>query len=205
VNGMDERLQAYLDGELPLEQLPAELRDQAAEWDGLLARVRETAPAGAPLGLDRRVMAGIRASGRSRRRAWLGWLLRPRPLPVSPLAAAAAIALVALAVLRPWSGSTADEGAVAGRVYVQFVVDAPEARSVHLAGDFSEWQPGIALSDPEGDGTWTARVPLEPGVHEYMFVIDGSRWVPDPNALTSTDDGFGRRNSVLAVGPANGT
>ncbi len=205
MNVMDERLQAYLDGELSLDELPAELRDRAAEWDDLLARVRETAPAGAPLGLDRRVLAGIRAGDRSRRPAWLAWLLRPRPLPVSPLTAAAAIALVALAVARPWSGPSAEEGVVAGRVYVQFVVDAPEARSVHLAGDFSEWQPGIALADPEGDGTWTARVPLEPGVHEYMFVIDGSRWVPDPNALTSTDDGFGRRNSVLAVAPANGT
>jgi hypothetical protein len=205
VNGMDERLQAYLDGELPLEALPAELRARAEEWDGLLARVRETAPAGAPLGLDRRVMAALQDRRRSRGPAWLAWLLRPRPLPVSPLAAAAAVALVALAVARPWSGPAADDGSVAGRVYVQFVVDAPGARSVHLAGDFSDWQPGVALSDPEGDGTWTARVPLEPGVHEYMFVIDGSRWVPDPNALTSTDDGFGRRNSVLAVAPANGT
>lgn len=205
MSGMDERLQAYLDGELPLERLPAELRERAAEWDGLLARIRETAPAGAPLGLEARVISELRAGGRSRRPAWLDWLLRPRPLPVSPIAAAAAVALVALAVIRPWAGSAGDGAAVAGRVYVQFVVDAPEARSVHLAGDFSDWQPGVALVDPEGDGTWTARVALEPGVHEYMFVIDGSRWVPDPNALSSADDGFGRRNSVLAVAPTNGT
>lgn len=205
MNVVDERLHAYLDGEIHLEDLPPELRAQAVEWDGLLARVRATAPAGAPAGFERRVLDALRAAGRPARPAWLEWLLRPRPLPVSPLAAAAAIALVALALFRPWAGSAPEEGAVVGRVHVQFVVEAPEARSVHLAGDFSDWEPGIALADPEGDGTWSGRVPLEPGVHEYMFVIDGARWIPDPNALTSTDDGFGRRNSVLAVAPANGT
>jgi hypothetical protein len=205
VNGMDERLQAYLDGEIRLEDLPAELRPRAVEWDDLLARVRDTAPAGAPPGLEWRVLEGLRADGRPARPAWLAWLLRPRPLPVSPLAAAGAIALVALAVLRPWAGPAPDGGAVAGRVHVQFVVEAPSARSVHLAGDFSDWEPGIELADPEGDGTWSARVPLEPGVHEYMFVIDGSRWIPDPNAIASTDDGFGRRNSLLAVAAPNGT
>jgi 1,4-alpha-glucan branching enzyme len=90
-------------------------------------------------------------------------------------------------------------GAEPGQVYVQFVIAAPGARSVALAGDFSEWSPSIELSDADLDGVWSARVALEPGVHEYMFVIDGSEWRPDPNSLSYTDDGFGQRNSVLAV------
>ena len=98
-----------------------------------------------------------------------------------------------------------DERSVAGRVYVQFVVEAGAAESVHLAGDFSDWEPTISLDDSDGDGIWSGRVPLEPGVHEYMFVIDGSEWVPDPNAAASRDDGFGRQNSLLAVSPVSGT
>ena len=56
---MDSRLQAYLDGDLPLDGLPAELRATAAEWDGLLDEIRATSPAGAPLGLDTRVLSEI--------------------------------------------------------------------------------------------------------------------------------------------------
>src|SRR5690606_32428185 len=95
--------------------------------------------------------------------------------------------------------------AESGAVYVQFVMSAPGARSVALAGDFNEWTPSVALEDPDGDGVWTGRVALEAGVHEYMFVIDGTEWRPDPNALSYTDDGFGRRNSVLAVAPLDRT
>lgn len=91
------------------------------------------------------------------------------------------------------------------RVYVQFVISAPDARTVALAGTFNEWNPSIQLSDPDGDGLWTGRVALEPGVHEYMFVIDGSEWRPDPNAISYIDDGFGQRNSVLAITPVNET
>ncbi len=206
MNRIDERLQAYLDGEMSLESLPPELRERAAAWEGLLDVARTSAPAGAPLGMERRVLEALEAAGRPRGRpAWIDWILRPRTLRVSPLAAAAATAAIALLVLRPWTGPAAPDGEVARSVFVQFVVEAPGARSVQLAGDFSDWQPGVSLSDPDGDGVWSGRVPLEPGVHEYMFVIDGSEWMPDPNATSSTDDGFGRRNSVVAVSAMNGT
>jgi 1,4-alpha-glucan branching enzyme len=85
-------------------------------------------------------------------------------------------------------------------VYVQFVLDAPGAVSVAVSGDFNEWDRGAhRLDDPDGDGVWTGRVPVRPGIHEYMFVIDGERWVTDPGAQRYADDGFGNRNAVLAV------
>ncbi len=209
MTAMDPRLQAYLDGELRLEDLPPELRDRAVEWDGLLDQVARSAPAGAPLGLDARVMRTIRARSAPAHRVsqWVDWVVRPRTIRVSPLAGLAVAAVLVLAVVRPWAGGPAslDETSVAGRVYVQFVVEAGAAESVHLAGDFSDWQPTISLDDSDGDGIWSGRVPLEPGVHEYMFVIDGSEWVPDPNAAGSRDDGFGRQNSLLAVSPVSGT
>jgi 1,4-alpha-glucan branching enzyme len=84
-------------------------------------------------------------------------------------------------------------------VYVQFVLDAPGARSVSVGGDFDGWNGSFALEDPDGDGVWTGRAPVEPGLHSYMFLLDGSRWVTDPEASRYNDDGFGNRNAVLAV------
>jgi negative regulator of sigma E activity len=214
---LDRRIQAYLDGELRQEDLPNTLRRQAEDWDRLLSAVSRTAPDHAPEGLDRRVLAAIEAEhtrsesaarGRPVRDSGvLEWALRPRSIRVSPIAAAGLAAALLLAVLRPWGNPSPDvpDAPVTGTVYVQFVVEAESAESVHLAGDFSDWQPSIELTDPDGDGVWSGRVPLEPGVHEYMFVIDGSRWMTDPNAAGSRDDGFGRRNSLLAVSATSGT
>lgn len=199
---MDSRLQAYLDGDLPLEGLPAELRARAAEWDGLLDDIRSASPAGAPLGLDARVVAAIEANRPAARPGWLVWLLRPRMIPVPPaavLAAAAAIVLVVSLFGLPRGGAIAESV-----VYVQFVVDAPAAETVHLVGDFTEWQPTVELEDADGDGVWSGRVPLLPGVHEYMFVIDGADWVTDPNATSYQDDGFGQQNAIVAVSTLNG-
>jgi len=207
---MDSRLQAYLDGEIELERLPEELRVTAEAWDELLGTVRSTAPAGAPHGLEKKVLRQIRASraaegGRGR----LRWLLEPRPFAVSPLGALAAAAILVLVAVRPWSlggGSAPDEGMEIARVYVQFTVEAPTATSVDVVGDFTDWKPTIALDDADGDGVWSARVPLTPGVHEYMFVVDGATWMTDPNAAGYSDDGFGQQNAVLAIAePLNGT
>jgi len=201
---MDPRLQAWLDGEIEYEALPDELRVQADSWSDLLSG---TADAGlqAPPGAEARVMAAIRADTREGVGARLAsaaeWLVRPRSIRVSPVAVAAAVLLVAWSVTR----MAVAPAPVEESVYVQFVISAPDARTVALAGDFNEWNPSIQLDDPDGDGLWTARVALEPGVHEYMFVIDGSEWRPDPNAVSYTDDGFGQRNSVLAVMPIEET
>jgi 1,4-alpha-glucan branching enzyme len=74
------------------------------------------------------------------------------------------------------------------------------ATSVAVAGDFSGWEPSFTLDDLDGDGVWSGRVPVRPGVHAYMFVIDGTEWMTDPHAGHYQDDGFGNRNAVLAVG-----
>lgn len=197
---MDSRLQAYLDGDLALDQLPSELRRTAEAWERALEDIRATAPAGAPAGLDGRIRAAVGA--RRPRSAWLDWLIRPRPVPVSPIAAlAAALALLLALPL----GLTISSSGQQAEIYVQFVVDAPMAETVHVVGDFNDWQPTVALEDPDGDGVWSSRIPLRPGVHQYMFVIDGADWITDPNATSYQDDGFGQRNAVIAVSELNGT
>ncbi len=259
---MREELQRHLDGELAGERLPEALREEAEAWRALLEDVRAAGSAGAPAGLEARVMEAVRREGAVGRdpgwRRFARWWVRPRPVPVPPLAGALAAAALALLLLVPSGeqrrapaegptvtaarqasedaeGAPAPEAEGVARagedapsapsarqereevaaaredaageamptVYVQFVLRAPEASSVALAGDFNGWRPTIVLQDPSGEGVWTARVPLRPGVHEYMFVIDGSRWVTDPLAERYSDDGFGNRNAVLAISPAN--
>jgi 1,4-alpha-glucan branching enzyme len=70
---------------------------------------------------------------------------------------------------------------------------------VAVTGDFDGWSASNVLADPDGDGVWTGRVPVRPGVHAYMFLVDGSSWVTDPRADRYAEDGFGNRNAILAV------
>ena len=75
-----------------------------------------------------------------------------------------------------------------------------KAHTVAIAGDFNNWDPQTnTLEDPEGDGIWTGTLNLEPGRYEYMFVMDGEKWFPDPNALRYVKDGFGNKNAILEI------
>lgn len=199
---MRPELQAYLDGDLPREALPEDLRQQASRWETLLTEIESIGPLGAPAGLENRIVRSLpegRRAGRWSRAA--NWALRPRVIRISPLAGLAAAAALALLIVRPWSGGEPLTPPPERTIFVQFMLEAPGASSVAVAGDFNGWSPALVLTDPDGDGTWTGRLPLEPGVHEYMFVIDGSQWITDPEAERYTDDGFGNRNAVLVVAP----
>lgn len=79
-----------------------------------------------------------------------------------------------------------------------FLLPAPNARVVSLVGSFSEWEP-VPLSDDDGDGIWTAQVPLSPGRHEYAFIIDGRWFGQDPSADEYIKS-FGEYSSVRYVG-----
>lgn len=142
---------------------------------------------------------GDRVTGRvlGRVRTALGWLWRPRPItvPLRP-AVVAAVAVVALWVALP-PAVQRDAVPEVPSVFVQFRLDVSEAQEVRLAGDFTDWQPAHELRQV-APGTWTVVVPMQPGVHEYAFVIDGDRWTADPVAEQVTD-GFGGVNSRVAV------
>jgi hypothetical protein len=208
---MMDDLHRHLDGEVPLDALAPERRHEADAWDRMLASFRTADPlAPAPAWLEQRVMAEIDALPASRGLMdGLMWLWRPRPVRVSPLAAGLVVGALAAALLLPARWPGAGPGSVitpAGTgpgtesvVYVQFILEAPGATSVAVAGDFTDWQPTFALEDEDRDGVWSARVPVRPGVHAYMFVIDGTQWRTDPYAERYRDDGFGNRNAVLAV------
>lgn len=210
---MNDDLHRHLDGELERASLSELGQAEAEAWDRLLHTYRVEAPSGAaPPWLEDRVMAEIGAlptPGWARRT--LDWALEPRQVRISPLglglAAAAVVALLFVRAAFPGSsppipgpqatGGTSPEATPV--VYVQFSVEAPGARSVAVGGDFDGWEGVNTLADPDGDGIWSGRVAVRPGVYAYMFLLDGSTWVTDPLAERYAEDGFGNRNAVLAV------
>lgn len=93
------------------------------------------------------------------------------------------------------SGRTSEEEG--GTVRFEFTLPAT-ARAVSLVGDFNGWDAGVTPMVRDRSGrTWSARIPLEPGRHEYAFVVDGQRWVVDPLAPQVPDAGFGPTNAVV--------
>jgi hypothetical protein len=93
--------------------------------------------------------------------------------------------------------------AVPAGIPVTFVLRAPGATSVCVAGDFNSWDAAATPMAHAGSGDlWIVRVELPRGVHLYSFVLDGREWRPDPSAPLAADDAFGGRNSVVVVNGA---
>lgn len=136
---------------------------------------------------------------------------------------AAAAALLVVVVMRPWrpelsrreadsaftgaraqilpSGSTSEERG--GTVHFEFTVPS-NARQVALVGDFNGWDERATPMVQQGaNGTWSARIPLPPGRHQYAFVVDGTRWLVDPLAPQVPDGGYGPTNAVIVDGEAS--
>lgn len=212
---MNKHLKMYLDGELSLDALSAEDRAEAERWNSWLDTARQLDSGGAPSWLETRVMAALPARpDRVGLQGLLSWLTDPqlvrlRPISVGLVGAAAAFVLFfaysgPVRVNQPSLSPPANLHAVGAQpasiIYVQFVFASPVASTVTVAGDFNEWNVNATpLTDTDGDGVWTGRVALRPGLHKYMFVVDGEKWITDPQADSYVDDGFGMRNAVLSI------
>lgn len=90
-------------------------------------------------------------------------------------------------------------GPLVTRDGVRFSLEQPAAQSVAVAGTFNGWSRTAHPMTRDGSrGRWTAIVPLPPGEHLFMYVVDGA-WVTPPQAADFVDDGFGARNGVVVV------
>jgi hypothetical protein len=122
-------------------------------------------------------------------------LWAPREISLRPayvVGAAALLLLVTVAFpLRSAASRTNPQ------LFVQFRLDAPDATDVRLAGSFTNWEPRYELHEV-APGNWTITLPLSAGVHDYVFVVNGQRWIPDPYA-SRIDDGFGGVNSRISL------
>jgi 1,4-alpha-glucan branching enzyme len=82
---------------------------------------------------------------------------------------------------------------------ILFSFNAPSAKSVTISGSFNAWDTHKnRLSGPDNNGIWNIIIPLPEGRYEYLFIVDGKKWQPDPS-VPEVDDGFGGKNSVLIV------
>jgi len=202
---IDPRVHQALDGEIAREALPPELALQVARLEAAVAVLGMVVSpgAGADESVEARVMAAIRRPAPSRMWRLARWLAAPHSVtlrirPAWSLALAAAVALVTLLPAGDETPSIGEQEGIA-----QFVARFPGANSVHVAGSFNDWRSGtIPLQDPDHDGVWRTAVVLPAGAYEYMFVVDGERWVPDHLADRTVEDDFGRENSVVIVRPA---
>lgn len=188
--------------------------DDAAFVDRVAAPLRAAEHVDSAFG--ERVMSAVRADVRERAAARgtlapqrSGWWRRSWTLHLTPITAlAAAAAVVVLALLGTRAGiahrdrSSSFASASSDTVYVvRFVLVAPDARNVSIVGDFNNWDRATtALTRSGNDGVWTTTVALPPGRHEYAFIVDGEHWVPDPLANVTIHDDFGTASSIVTVG-----
>ena len=84
---------------------------------------------------------------------------------------------------------------------VRFLLTHPDARSVSVAGSFNEWSTTSHRMSRERTGAWTIVVPLPPGEHQFMFVVNDVEWIAPPAADDHAEDGFGKRNGIVVVRP----
>jgi len=197
------------------EMADREAADDAAFADRIAAPLR--APERAHPSLEKRVMDRVRMEGPAlypqggdSHESWW-WTKRVFEFtPLTGLAVAAGVtAIVALsgvAIGTRIGDRSKDVARITAPVakpdtiqLVRFVFVDAKASSVELVGDFNEWTKGsTSLKLSGAPGVWVAAVPLQPGRHEYAFIVNGTRWVTDPLAVKSSDD-FGTESSVIRV------
>ena len=155
--------------------------------------------------LREKVMAGVRAAGQPS--GVTPAVIRTRTVPVRPargfrvsgalLALAASVAWLAASatlvrsrgeptrVIRDATpgrmivlGDTVDSALHDTLRLVRFVLDAPSAARVAIAGDFNGWsRRATPLTDSSGSGVWSVVVALDRGSRRYSFVVNDTQWV----------------------------
>ena len=79
---------------------------------------------------------------------------------------------------------------------VKLEVAAPNAASVEVSGDFTEWRP-VTLTRGEG-GRWAVLLAIAPGTHQVNVRMNGDRWMVPPGLPPITDE-FGGSAGLLVV------
>lgn len=106
--------------------------------------------------------------------------------------------LVSAAIQKALKMKTLSDNRNAQQSVIPFVLTAPTARRVSLAGDFNNWDPCNMQMYKGSNGVWYLSVLLTPGSHEYRFIVDGV-WRDDPAAQQKTTNGFGNENCAKMV------
>lgn len=180
--------------------------DPVAERIAAPMRGGETLSAGFEDRLLSRIRAEAVEEARRRKDHPRSWWLAPRTVTRAPLMSfalaagfAAIVALSTLAAARIGPLASLFESTPDTVHVVRFVYVDSSARHIAVVGDFNGWGASEIPLAMNAGGVWTASVTLPPGAHEYAFVVDRSRWVADPFALSSRDE-FGTPTSRVNLG-----
>jgi hypothetical protein len=214
---MTRAIHEVLDGDRSRDGLNARELDELVRLEALVASVAAPLDGAESPDLTESVMTRVidsaqAVSGRRRLvpavQEFFAWAMTPRLIMVRlrPASAVGAFGFIALlALITPSLRAPDIQGlpVLAGaedaitQVYVQFRLEASGASHVALVGSFTGWSPVYELRETTA-GIWSVLLPLQPGVHDYSFIVDGTEWVADPHAL-QVDDGFGGVNSRIAL------
>lgn len=201
----------------PLAAFIAELREPVAVDPGskrrLMDMVREAPPP---------VAAALTRPAPARHRSHTVAAIRrtrgdgPRAASFGTLATAAGIALLmAIGTREPSAGDSGPArraviigdsvASVASALrdtlrIVQFILTAPAASRVALAGDFNDWNPrAMPLTRVSENGRWSVTLALAPGRHSYAYVVDDTQWVRDPAGTPAEPNDLTPPRSVVVV------
>lgn len=83
--------------------------------------------------------------------------------------------------------------------------DAIDVRSVHLVGDFNDWDPAATPMKRGKKHIYRTTLELEPGrEYQFRYWVNGEHWCNDWHADAYVPGPFGEDNSVV-VTPAEAT
>jgi len=175
----------------------------------IITSLNSLSPKPAPETFTQNIMAKISQKEIQIQTSWINRIKKQVsiPQPSFRLVGAAAAATLIVFFAFTFIFNTPDTSLIcSAEVQFSLKINDSKAHTVAIAGDFNGWNPQAnILEDPEGDGIWTGTLKLEPGRYEYMFVLDGEKWLPDPNALRYVKDGFGNKNAILEINNCNST
>jgi hypothetical protein len=204
---MEDILARYLDGNLDEKEADALLRtareDRSLEkelrdYEAILTAAEQLPPASPRQGFADRVMGAI--DGPRVAHSHRHWYLAAATLVLGLFLGYAATFLNATTTEAAYPAIHPVQlaGGPASAVRLNYTGSRPGLATVSVAGSFNGWDPTAAPMARE-DGSWTILLVLPPGTHEYMFVEDGDRWITDPQAPGTRQDGFGGANGLLEI------
>jgi anti-sigma-K factor RskA len=208
-------IQAYLDNQLSLAKKKEfeqhikhcqSCREEYIPWQNLFRDLELVGQQEkeAPNGLNEKIMERIEEKSTVLRPTFSQQIRRFLSLyPISLRwvgAVAMVLLVVGITVNSLWLSPAQCPAEQFSEVNFSLAAESNQLSSVAVVGDFNNWDPSQdLLKDEDSDGIWTATLELESGRYEYMFILDGERWIPDPQAYHYVRDGFGGKNSVIEI------
>ena len=81
---------------------------------------------------------------------------------------------------------------------LSFGPTSKEYETIQVKGSFNAWNPNTNTLEKDENGVFKTELQLQPGAHEYLFVVDGKEMLDPANAET-VSNGQGGYNSVLRI------